>query len=152
MTTTLQITRKRTIAPGGRWTVDARHSSLEFAVKPVVFATVKGRFRDFEGTLEVDEATGDVRAHGTVKVESIDTGSPERDRQLLSADFLDLERHPELRYTLLAFRRIEDNRFRSLGEITICGVTCQIPLDGGRRSRGKGGGGGGSSAGECAKP
>ena len=64
MTTSIKTLTPHTIAPAGRWTVDPRHSLVEFAVKHLVIATVKGRFRDFEGSLEVNAVTGDVRGHG----------------------------------------------------------------------------------------
>lgn len=115
-------------APPGRWTVDPRHSTVEFEVKHLAITTVKGRFRDFEGALEVDEAGG-LRAHGSVRVDGLDTGAPERDAHLLSPDFFDAERHPLIRYALLAFRTDRGGRIRALGELTIRGVTRQTTLD-----------------------
>ena len=40
------------------WTLDPTHSIAEFSVKHLVVTTVKGRFRDVEATLHIDE--GDV--------------------------------------------------------------------------------------------
>ena len=39
----------------GTWTVDPAHSNVEFSVKHLGIATVKGAFREFEGTLVVGE-------------------------------------------------------------------------------------------------
>jgi polyisoprenoid-binding protein YceI len=130
MNTVLQPIAEPTIFPAGRWTVDPRHSSVDFAVKHLMIATIKGRFHDFEGALEVGEAGAEVRAHGTVKVESVDTGTPERDAHLLSPDFFDVDRYPEIRFLLLGFRATDGGGLRAIGELTMRGVTRQIVLEG----------------------
>lgn len=129
MSTTLEIPIRETIAPPGRWTVDPRHSAVEFSVKYVVITTIKGRFRDFEGAVEVQEVTGDIRGHGIVKVESIDTAEPERDRHLLSPDFFDVDQFPEIRLTTRATEPLGHKRFRVHAEIVIRGRSREIALD-----------------------
>jgi polyisoprenoid-binding protein YceI len=129
MTTTIQAPTRQTLAPAGRWTVDPSHSSVEFAVKHLVIATIKGRFRDFEGDLEVQEATGDVQGHGVVKVESIDTSEPRRDSHLLSSDFFHVERFPDIGFTLREAEPVGENRYRLRGEITIRGARRALTLE-----------------------
>ena len=129
MTTSIQAPTPHTIAPAGRWSIDPRHSVVEFAVKHLVIATVKGRFRDFDGSLEVNPVTGDVRGHGIVKVESIDTAEPARDRHLLSADFFHVDRYPEIRFTLREVKPLGGDRHRVFGEITMRGARRQLRLD-----------------------
>jgi polyisoprenoid-binding protein YceI len=128
MSTLAEARADRTVVPPGRWTVDPSHSGVEFEVRYLTITTVRGRFRDFEGALEVDGADG-VRAYGLIDVTSVDTGAPERDAHLLSSEFLDVDRHPTIRYRLLALRPEGDGRYRLLGELTIRGVTCQLALD-----------------------
>ncbi|HME02932.1 MAG TPA: YceI family protein, partial [Solirubrobacteraceae bacterium] len=65
------------VLPAGTWRVDPVHSSVEFQVKHLGIATVKGQFKEFEGTLEV--RPGDASAYGTVNVASVDTREPQRD-------------------------------------------------------------------------
>jgi polyisoprenoid-binding protein YceI len=129
MTTAVETPIRQTIAPAGRWTVDPRHSVVEFAVKHLMIATIKGRFRDFEGALEVQEATGDVRGHGVVKVESIDTAEPSRDGHLLSSDFFDVEQFPEIRFTVRGVEPIEGSHYRVHGEVRIRGIRRKLTLD-----------------------
>ena len=129
MTTATQPIAKQTIAPAGRWTVDPRHSAVEFAVKHLVVATIKGRFRDFEGAFEVQEATGDVHGLGIVKVESIDTAEPSRDGHLLSPDFFDVDRFPEITFGFRGVESVGDSRYRIPGEIKIRGVKRNITFD-----------------------
>jgi hypothetical protein len=54
-------------------------------------ANVRGKFSEFEGTLDIKEQLADSRAHGAVKVASIDTGEAQRDEHLRSPDFFDVE-------------------------------------------------------------
>jgi len=63
--------------PTGTWTVDKVHSSVEFQVKHLAIATVKGQFTEFQGTLE--SGPDGAKAYGTVKVASVDTREPQRD-------------------------------------------------------------------------
>lgn len=118
----------RAIAPAGIWRVDPSHSSVGFSVKHMMIATVRGKFGEFDGTLEVDES-GSGRAIGTVKAASIDTGDETRDEHLRSADFFDAAEHPELRFESTAVEALEDGRFKVTGEITIRGVTRTVELE-----------------------
>src|SRR5215210_3764130 len=76
----------------GTWTIDPTHTLVEFSGKHMMFTTVKGRFRDVQGTITLDEAD---HARSSVRVEiqagSIDSGVEQRDTHLKSADFLDVE-------------------------------------------------------------
>jgi polyisoprenoid-binding protein YceI len=70
----------RTRLPTGTWQVDPVHSRIGFAAKHLGIATVRGFFREFEGTLDLDER----RAYGTVKTASLDTNDERRDEHLRS--------------------------------------------------------------------
>ena len=59
-------TRTAPVIPTGTWTVDPAHSSVGFAVKHMGIANVRGRFTEFDGTLEMKQAVSDSRARGTV--------------------------------------------------------------------------------------
>lgn len=116
-----------TALPTGTWTVDPVHSNVEFSVKHVGIATVKGRFNQFEGTLEVgpDGAVG----HGSVEVQSIDTGEQQRDDHLRSPDFFDVANHPKIDFRSTAIQ-VDGDAIAVSGDITIHGVTRPITLEG----------------------
>ena len=59
--------------PTGTWAVDAAHSSVQFAVKHMGIANVRGKFAEFGGTLTVGEDLASSSARGTVAVSSITT-------------------------------------------------------------------------------
>jgi polyisoprenoid-binding protein YceI len=120
------------VVPAGKWSVDASRSSVTFAVKHMMLATVKGRFREFDGTLEI--GSGDSRATGVVKAASIDTNEHVRDEHVRSSpDFFDVERYPEISFSSTRIDYLDGGRLRILGDLTLRGVTVEINLNGTRR-------------------
>jgi polyisoprenoid-binding protein YceI len=111
----------------GTWQVDPAHSSVEFQVKHMGIATVKGFFGEFTGQLEVtgDDAT----AYGTVSVASVNTRDAQRDEHLRSADFFDVENHPGIEFRSTAIEPTDDETLRVQGELTIRGTTRPIELE-----------------------
>jgi polyisoprenoid-binding protein YceI len=112
--------------PTGTWQVDPIHSSVEFHVKHLGIATVKGQFKVFEGTLTVDE--NGARASGTVDVASVDTREPQRDDHLRSADFFEVESFPQIAFQSTAIRALDDEQFEIDADLTIHGVTRSVTL------------------------
>lgn len=123
------------------WQIDPTHSGVELAVKHMMFTTVRGRFKDVKGTIELDEQNP---ANSTVNVEiaasSLDTGVADRDAHLRSADFLDVETHPTLAFRSTrvegAFAK-EGDSFRITGDLTVRGVTKEVTLEGTYEGTGK---------------
>jgi len=112
-----------TIAPTGTWTVDAAHSKVGFAVKHLGIATVRGEFKEFEGTLEIGEDLGSSRAYGKVRTASIDTGEPGRDDHLRSADFFNAEANPEITFESTSIEQLDDEVLKVTGNLRINGIT-----------------------------
>ena len=115
------------------WTVDPTHTAVEFAVKHMMFTTVRGRFKDVKGTIEVDEANPN---RSVVEVEiaasSIDTGVADRDAHLRSADFLGVDEHPTIRFRskrIEGAMKKEGDRFTVTGDLTIRGITKEVTLE-----------------------
>ena len=115
------------------WQLDPAHTTIEFAVKHMMFTTVRGRFRNFTGTVRVDERNPD-KSQVNVEIEaaSIDTGVGDRDTHLRSADFLDVENHPKLTFRSIriegAYKK-EGDRFRITGDLEIRGKAMPVTLD-----------------------
>jgi len=112
------------------WQLDPSHSSVEFAVKHMVVATTRGRFHNFEVDAEIDE-TNFPASRATVRIDaaSLDSRDEKRDEHLRSADFFDVEKHPQITF---ATTRIEPkgSNYRIVGDLTIRGVTREVALDG----------------------
>jgi polyisoprenoid-binding protein YceI len=117
-----------TIAPTGTWTVDATHSRVGFSVKHLGIATVRGTFKEFEGTLEIGDDLSTAKAYGTVKAASVDTNEAGRDEHLRSADFFDVENYPEITFESTSIEPIDEDSLKILGNLTIKGVTNEVEL------------------------
>lgn len=116
-------TATTTVAPAGTWNIDASHSKVGFAVKHLGIATVRGEFKQFEGTFEIGEDLGTSRAYGVVKAASVDTNEPARDEHLRSADFFDAEVNGDLTFRSTAIEALDDETLRITGDLTINGIT-----------------------------
>lgn len=114
----------------GTYDVDASHSSLEFATKHAMVTTVRGRFSDFDGTLHLDGADPErSRAEVTIKVDSLDSRSEQRDAHLRGADFFDVENYPTITFTSTrAARGRHEDEFVLWGDLTIKDVTREVEL------------------------
>ncbi|MBA3364839.1 MAG: YceI family protein [Actinobacteria bacterium] len=114
--------------PSGRWQVDPAHSSIEFGIKHLLITTVKGKFGEFEGIIEVAE-DGSAHASASVRSESIDTHEPQRDGHLRSPDFFDADRFPEIQFESSRIENVEGNRFRVRGDLSIRDATQELELE-----------------------
>jgi polyisoprenoid-binding protein YceI len=128
-TATGSTARTRSAVPSGTWRVDPVHSTVQFAVKHMGIATVRGKFTRFEGTLEVGEDLSSSKAYGKVDVASIDTNEPDRDAHLRSADFFDVERYPEITYETTRVVPIDAESSTVYGNLTMHGVTKEVRLE-----------------------
>jgi polyisoprenoid-binding protein YceI len=116
--------------PTGTWTVDPAHSSIEFRIKHMMVSTVRGRFDDFEGTVEAAPDYHDSKVRGTLKTASIDTNEPSRDAHLRSPDFFDADNHPVISFESTAIEHLGKGDYRVTGELTMHGETRPVVLEG----------------------
>src|ERR1043165_7659496 len=114
-----------------KWQIDPAHSNVEFAVKHLMIATVKGRFGSAQGTVEVDEdrPRETAKVDVTIDVASIDTRQEQRDAHLRSADFFDVEKHPTMRFVSKRVEGDPKGEFKLIGDLTIKGITKEVVLD-----------------------
>jgi polyisoprenoid-binding protein YceI len=112
-----------------RWQIDPTHTHVEFAVRHLMIATVKGRFADVSGTLELDEQDPS-RSSVSVSIgaASLDTRVDQRDAHLRSADFFDVERFPTIRFVSTRVERTPDGAIALAGDLTIRDVTRPVTL------------------------
>jgi len=125
-------TQAATLGKAITWQVDPAHTHVEFAVRHLMIATVRGRFSDVTGTVIVPD--GDfsrAQLEATVGVASIDTREPQRDAHLKSPDFFEVDKYPTMTFRS---RRVEStsrdtNQYRLVGDLTLHGVTKEVTLD-----------------------
>jgi polyisoprenoid-binding protein YceI len=116
-----------TVLPTGTWSVDPVHSGVEFSAKHLGIATVRGVFREFEGTLDIRE-DGTAEARGSVSAASLDTNVEARDVHLRSEDFFHVEAHPKLSFESTEIRALDVDVFRIHGKLMMRGVTRPVLL------------------------
>lgn len=114
------------------WQIDPAHTTVEFAVKHMMFTTVRGRFKALSGTIRIDEQHPD-RSSVDVSIDasSIDTGVGDRDAHLRSTDFLDVEQHPQITFRstrVEGAHRQQGDRFTIAGELQIRGTKIPVTL------------------------
>jgi len=124
----MNSTATTTLVPTGTWSVDPAHSTVGFSVKHLGIATVRGRFDEFDGTLEIGHDLASARAYGSAKVDSINTDEPGRDEHLRSADFFGAEANPELHFESTAIRPLDEDTFEIDGQLSMNGVTKPVTL------------------------
>lgn len=111
------------------WVIDPTHTVVEFAVKHMMFATVKGRFGKVEGTIEADlDDLTTASINATIDAASIDTREEQRDAHLRSADFFDVEKFPTITFQSRRITRRPDGQYDVEGDLTIHGVTRPVTL------------------------
>jgi polyisoprenoid-binding protein YceI len=112
------------------YTIDSSHSLIEFSVKHMMVTTVKGRFKNFSGEVEIDETNpADSKVNVTIQTASIDTGAEPRDNHLRSADFFDAEKYPTITFVSKRVEALSDEKYRVTGDLTVHGVTRELPLE-----------------------
>ena len=114
-----------------QFSIDPAHSTIGFTVKHMMVTTVRGKFGQFSGQVELPEGgePTQAKAEFTIQAASIDTGMPPRDEHLRSADFFDVANHPELNYRSTAITALGGDRYRADGELTMHGVTRPLTLE-----------------------
>src|SRR5436309_1921472 len=106
--------------PAGTWVLDPVHSSARFEVVHGGISTFRGGFGEIEARLEGGEQP---RLEGAAKVESIDIEEPQLRGHVLSPDFFDAERHPEVRFTSTSLDIADDGEVTVRGNLEIAGTT-----------------------------
>ncbi|MGW1911981.1 YceI family protein [Streptomyces sp. NPDC002076] len=118
------------LPPPGPWSIDPVHSSVAAVAQHLGISSVHGRFTEFGGTIEIapDDVTKS-RVQAVIKAASIDTGNGMRDGHLKSADFLDVEQHPEISYRSTGVTQSGSDRWTVHGELSMHGVVRPVDLD-----------------------
>jgi polyisoprenoid-binding protein YceI len=111
----------------GTWTIDPVHSEVSFVVRHMMVSKVRGRFDKFEGTIVTAEDPLQSSVNATVDLSSVNTGAPDRDNHIRSADFFEVETHPTLTFHSTGLR-LDGGDFLLDGDLTIRGTTKPVSL------------------------
>jgi len=109
------------------WNIDPAHAVAEFKVKHMMISNVKGQFGKVTGTLTLDESDlTKSKTTATIEASSIETRDAQRDGHLKSADFLHVEKFPNLSFSSTRIRLVRDGELAVEGDLTIRGVTRKV--------------------------
>ena len=123
------------------WNIEPGHSLVEFSAKHMMITTVKGRFRDVTGAINIDEANPErSTVEASMNAATIDTGVAQRDQHLVSPDFLDAATYPTITFKsrkISGARASAGDEFTITGDLTIRGTTREVTLTASYEGRGK---------------
>jgi polyisoprenoid-binding protein YceI len=125
------------ILPIGTWVVDPVHTTIGFQVTDTsdLFSTINGRFTEFVGRLQGGEQPS---IAGTIRVDSLRTDNEQRDAHLVSPDFLEAAKHPEIRFESTAVEPLGEERFALRGNLFVKEQPFEVELQGRLRGQGRG--------------
>lgn len=117
-------------AATSNWQIDPAHSSAQFAVKHLSISTVRGAFTSVKGTVAFDDT--DVTRSSvdvTIDVNSVDTRVPDRDKDLRSDHFFDVEHFPTITFKSKKVEQVSPGKLKVTGDLSIHGTTKEVVLD-----------------------
>jgi polyisoprenoid-binding protein YceI len=112
------------------WIFEPGHTEAEFRARHMMVTWVRGLFKDIHGRLEFDwDACLAARFEGAIDATGLWTGEPDRDAHLRSADFFDVDNHPQITFSGRFAERTGATSFKGDVELTIRGTKRTVPLD-----------------------
>ncbi|MCL4300852.1 MAG: YceI family protein [Anaerolineae bacterium] len=112
------------------WQLDKAHSSINFSVRHMMISTVRGRFEEFDGTFDLNEANpNQSKIEVVIQTASINTKDAQRDAHLKSPDFFDIEQYPVITFKSKRVEQLDKQHARLVGNLTIKDVTKEVVLD-----------------------
>jgi polyisoprenoid-binding protein YceI len=112
------------------WQADPTHSEITFKLRHLILATIDGRARLERAEIRIDpEQPARSSIEAVIDAQSIDTGLPERDDHIRSAEFLDAALHREIRFKSTSVVPAGDGRFLVTGILTVRALAREVSLE-----------------------
>lgn len=110
-----------------KWQLDPYHTQIEFSAKHLGMMTVRGHFTEFSSTANLDsDHPEDASVEVTIQMGSIQTHHPQRDADLRSSNFLEVEKYPTATFKTTAFTQTGTDTVDVTGDLTIKDVTRSV--------------------------
>jgi len=111
------------------WKFDPYHTQVEFSAKHLGMMTVRGHFAEVTASGEIDvEHPERSQLEATINVSSIRTHNAQRDKDLLSSNFLEVDKYPTLTFKSTQIEPAGTDRYTMTGDLTIKGTTKPVTL------------------------
>jgi len=118
------------VAGASTWDIDPAHSAAQFNVRHMMVSNVKGEFGKMTGSVNLDEKEiGHSTAQATIDTTTINSREPNRDKDLKSPNFFDVEKYPTITFKSTSFKKVGPEKYKVAGDLTIHGVTKPVVLD-----------------------
>ncbi len=113
------------------WVIDPVHSEIQFKIRHLMITTVTGSFDIFQAAVETeDDDFMKAKVSFTADIDSITTGSEQRDAHIKSADFFDAANYPQLKFIATRYEEVDhDGSYELYGDLTIRSTTKNVKLD-----------------------
>ncbi len=111
-----------------KWNIDSSHSGIEFRVKHMAIATVRGSFNKLEGSIYTENGKLS-RIEASIDPASINTNDAQRDGHLRSADFFDVENYPSIKFESTAIESLGNGSYRITGDLDMHGQTHPVTFE-----------------------
>ena len=112
----------------GTWNVDASHSVVGFTARHLMISKVRGRFTDFSGVVTIAEDPLQSHVEATVDLGSVNTSDEQRDAHLKSADFFNVDQHPQMTFSSTSIKPDGDDYIMT-GDLTVLGKTRSVDFE-----------------------
>jgi len=112
------------------WKTDRSHSQVKFTVTHMLVSEVEGRFKEFDVTFQQGKDDfSESTVEATIKIASVSTDNEFRDKDLMSDNFFNAEKFPDMKFKSTSFEKTGENKYKITGDLTIRDVTKQVVLD-----------------------
>ena len=112
------------------WKFDPMHTQVEFSAKHLGMMTVRGHFNDVTTEAELDPDQPEKSSFtATIQTVSIRTHNEQRDNDLRSSSFLEIDKYPTMTFKSTKIEHVDGDRYRVVGDLTIKGTTKPVTLD-----------------------
>lgn len=112
------------------WQIDPAHTNAQFAVRHMGISTVRGSFTKTTGTVQYDPADPSKTAIDvTIDANSVDTRNDNRDKDLRSPHFFEVDKYPTLTFKSKSAQAAGNGKMKVIGDLSIHGVTKEVTLD-----------------------
>jgi polyisoprenoid-binding protein YceI len=112
------------------WQIDPLHTQVEFSAKHFGMMTVRGHFQDVATSGHIDPSTPAASSiEVVINVASLTTNNPQRDHDLRSSYFLELDKYPTITFRSTRIEPAGQDRYTLTGDLTIKGITRPVTLN-----------------------
>ena len=115
-------------AQAANYAIDPTHTFVTFEISHFGASTNRARFDKKQGTVEFDRAAKTGKVNITIDTTSVNSGTPQFDKHLQSADIFDAAKHPTIQFVSDKFSFNGDKVSEVTGQLTLLGKTAPVTL------------------------